>query len=1253
MSNNHYRKINGALIIALFLSSGIMVTFATGYESSKFLSLVSLANIQKKSLFQLDFEGKSQDLEDILLPYTKEVLSNTITDLDLRYELTLSMEKYTNNERAVLFLIASEISSAYNGHVQMTTAGYLVTIDFDWAIVIEHGYHLLSDSNLRERINRLSSTYSNVLLASCDSNVISRFYKNVYGFSGKITVENIINYLKNKIQGDEKILQSIVQSKLKTYELWVSADFFDVESIAAINALILVDELNTGFKIPPSFNYDIIQYFHGIQLEDISPFWGVQHINKKCDAVLIGGGGYGTAIDNTLIQTILNDIESIAAVFDVGGSYGCIVVLYRKGLAVNLLNGAIYDSACVTICVRPDLPIEETHLTIITADVAHKRETNAEKPNCYAHHLTKEAKDRKNIKKIFGWSFTLALSSSPYEIAEIEPNYDVDIDPAIKKQTREIVFKMITYLLFGWPMLLVYEKFNDDIIDWVGEGTYLYYLVWICIIQLYITLVMLLALAIALIICFWPVILAMLPEIAIAFGVALLCAGVNTTPFYFALLEGSDTNTLTQSNNAMLRYDDDNDAIPNYIEFGYFMKYINGTPDEPFYINDKNTWLDPEIDYDNDGLSTYTEYIVKSDPFLIDTDNDTLNDNQEVIINGSPFTMTANFTDNNKDGYLDTQTVSLQGSIEFQSNPNLFDSDHDGLGDKEEIIYGTEKLDWDSDNDSLLDGWEIFASEIGWVNGPIDDSDIINHLDPPDDPNWVNLDLDGDSLTNSEESFYFTDPDSDDTDQDGLRDDWEIDNNLDPTNPDDGNFDHDNDTLPTNLEVNTYQTDWLNNDTDFDNLLDGEEINIHNTNPLACDTDGDFIDDYEEINVGTDGYITNPTDADTDGDGLIDSDEIDIHSTNPVEYDTDSDAIGDYTELYIFLTEPLVPDSDNDGLLDGDEVYIHFTDPNNFDSDNDGLTDGEELNTYFTDPLNPDSDTDFLDDGDEINTYNTDPNDNDSDNDGLKDGHEVNVHGTDPLNDDTDDDGLLDGEEYVTYGTDFLDSDSDDDGWTDYYEVFTSLTDPNLDDTDNDGLLDSVEQSYNTDPNIADCDSDGLLDGEEVTIGSDGYITDPNDSDSDNDNLTDGQEDIYNTNPNKSDTDSDGWSDIYEINTSGTNPRKADTDSDGLTDKNEFNYWKYTRGRTTSQAYAYCKDSDVDNDNLKDGTELSVGCDPLDADSDNDGLFDGYEEYTYGTDPTDYDSDNDGYSDGEEIAAGTDPNDPDDHPGGGGGGFGW
>ena len=46
--------------------------------------------------------------------------------------------------------------------------------------------------------------------------------------------------------------------------------------------------------------------------------------------------------------------------------------------------------------------------------------------------------------------------------------------------------------------------------------------------------------------------------------------------------------------------------------------------------------------------------------------------------------------------------------------------------------------------------------------------------------------------------------------------------------------------------------------------------------------------------------------------------------------------------------------------------------------------------------------------------------------------------------------------------------------------------------------------------------------------------------------------------------------------------------------------------------------------------EAELGTDPLDADSDDDGLDDG-EEKTAGTDPLDSDSDDDGLDDGEEV----------------------
>jgi MYXO-CTERM domain-containing protein len=68
-------------------------------------------------------------------------------------------------------------------------------------------------------------------------------------------------------------------------------------------------------------------------------------------------------------------------------------------------------------------------------------------------------------------------------------------------------------------------------------------------------------------------------------------------------------------------------------------------------------------------------------------------------------------------------------------------------------------------------------------------------------------------------------------------------------------------------------------------------------------------------------------------------------------------------------------------------------------------------------------------------------------------------------------------------------------------------------------------------------------------------------------------------------------------------------------------------------------DPDSDDDGVTDGAEHSAGTDPLNADSDGDGLDDGA-EFGAGTDPLNADSDGDGATDGAEVGAGTDPLDP-------------
>ncbi len=96
----------------------------------------------------------------------------------------------------------------------------------------------------------------------------------------------------------------------------------------------------------------------------------------------------------------------------------------------------------------------------------------------------------------------------------------------------------------------------------------------------------------------------------------------------------------------------------------------------------------------------------------------------------------------------------------------------------------------------------------------------------------------------------------------------------------------------------------------------------------------------------------------------------------------------------------------------------------------------------------------------------------------------------------------------------------------------------------------------------------------------------------------------------------------------GSEPVDVDTDGDGLLDSVEA-----TLGTDPNN-------SDTDGDGINDGDEVTLGTNPLNADSDGDGINDG-DESLYGTSPTNADSDGDGLNDGAEILAGTDPLNPD------------
>jgi hypothetical protein len=91
------------------------------------------------------------------------------------------------------------------------------------------------------------------------------------------------------------------------------------------------------------------------------------------------------------------------------------------------------------------------------------------------------------------------------------------------------------------------------------------------------------------------------------------------------------------------------------------------------------------------------------------------------------------------------------------------------------------------------------------------------------------------------------------------------------------------------------------------------------------------------------------------------------------------------------------------------------------------------------------------------------------------------------------------------------------------------------------------------------------------------------------------------------DTDKDGLFDYFEQGV--THAYKVDTDGNGVADGSE----------------------DADGDGLSNIAEQSRGTNPLEADSDGDGLGDYEEVYTYQTNPTKYDTDGDNLSDSTEV----------------------
>ena len=344
-------------------------------------------------------------------------------------------------------------------------------------------------------------------------------------------------------------------------------------------------------------------------------------------------------------------------------------------------------------------------------------------------------------------------------------------------------------------------------------------------------------------------------------------------------------------------------------------------------------------------------------------------------------------------------------------NDETVDSDEDGLRDRlERNTYGTDPYDEDTDGDGMTDGYEVEAGLNPLDSGDAGIEDIITETETdsgddnsgtdetwPDPDNGPLGDPDKDGLVNIEEMELGTDPRRNDTDGNGLNDKWESlytfnmatqSGELTLFDPLDGNWDCvllDPESV-ANLEITMGSELW-------------EQL-ANFAGQHSCDQVLDFDSDTLS-NFAEESYGTNPLSEDSDGDLISDDVEVamapitlEIVCGKPKLNGPTKD--GPFTTLlnsFPSTYDPLnwfLEDMDGDGRNNG---------PGDWDTDGDQMPDGFEY--CFDTLLNPANASDAFGDYDE---------------DGLNNRAEYDVarvwgasNFTSPLLADTDEDGMPDG----------------------------------------------------------------------------------------------------------------------------------------------------------------------------------------------------------------------------------------------------
>jgi hypothetical protein len=422
----------------------------------------------------------------------------------------------------------------------------------------------------------------------------------------------------------------------------------------------------------------------------------------------------------------------------------------------------------------------------------------------------------------------------------------------------------------------------------------------------------------------------------------------------------SDITPVTITINNCLDIDDDNDGIPDYVEFN-----------NPVALQDANTngipnWNDPAypgyVDNNTDGVNDNFDYGA-------DADGDLIPNYLDATFPG--------FIDTNSDGVNDNADRDLDAII----NQYDLDSDNDGIPDVVES-YGVDAngngiIDnyVDTDNDGFSQNVDanntgVTGSNVGLGAQDLDTDGIANYLDTDSDNDGIPdvVEAVGNDANNNGIVDGFTDANYDGISDNNVNGSALLITGVDVSPVDGRADDFPNKNIDRDLRPNAYDLDTDGDgivdvieaglpDADLNGLADGAlgangwsttvsglaALNLRNTDGvgnydyLDIDSDDDGIPDNIE-GMSTAGYIRPVSLTDTDGDGLInhyDNLPAVFSGAGIFVYDHDADATPDYRDL----------DTDADGqpdIIEGNDFNLNgiaddLVTLTGLDTDGDGL----------------------------------------------------------------------------------------------------------------------------------------------------------------------------------------------------------------------------------------------------------------------------------------------------------------------------